>query len=84
MAPMDDWSERFYPGLTPEQHKNNNDWFRNILNMLEDTGELLVPSLGKSFNKQGFEITKDFENYQKDLEEIRELSLDNIRNRFGL
>lgn len=27
---------------------------------------------------------KDFENYQRDLEEIGELSLDDVRNRFGL
>ena len=54
---ISDWSEKYYPGLPPEQHQVNNNWFRNMLAMLTDTGILVVPSLLKSFNKQGEEIS---------------------------
>ena len=50
------WSERYYPGLTPRQHNANDIWFQNMLDILTNTGMLLVPNLGKSFNKQGVEI----------------------------
>jgi hypothetical protein len=53
---VDGWSEKYYPGLTDQEHKANNIWFRDMLAMLTDTGILAVPSLRKSFNKQGKEI----------------------------
>ena len=54
---MNDWSQRYYPGLTANQHQANNDWFRNMLEMLKDTGTLAVPNIQKVFNKQGEEIS---------------------------
>ena len=42
--------------LTPEQHETNNEWFKSMLSMLKDDGELYVPCLNKSFNKLGEEI----------------------------
>ena len=56
---MGSWSEKYYPGLTPEQHNTNNVWFHNMLELLTDTGILMVPTLGKAFNKQGEEISYD-------------------------
>ena len=53
---MESWSEKYYPGLTLEQHKVNNDWFRKMLELLTDTGTLGVPNIRKIFNKQGEEI----------------------------
>ena len=53
---MDGWSEKYYPGLTPEQHKVNDNWFCMMLAMLANTGILAVPSLHKFFNKQGEEV----------------------------
>ena len=53
---MEDWSEKYYPGLAPEEHKANNAWFHNALELLTDTGTLMVPNIGKAFNKQGEEI----------------------------
>ena len=50
------WSEKYYEGLSEEQHRINNQWFINMLNYLNDTGTLYVPNLNKSFNKQGEEI----------------------------
>ena len=51
------WSQRYYPGLTPRQHNANNIWFRNMLEMLKDSGTLVVPGIEKVFNKQGEEIS---------------------------
>ena len=45
------WSKKYYKGLTNTQHKINDDWFKNMLNYLKDTGILYVPNLKKSFNK---------------------------------
>ena len=45
--------------LTPEQHEVNNEWFKSMLSMLKDDGELYVPCLNKSFNKLGEEINND-------------------------
>ena len=64
---MESWSEKYYPGfledypagLTPAQHNANNVWFHNMLELLTDTGILMVPTLGKAFNKQGEEISYD-------------------------
>ena len=53
---MDNWSQRYYPGLTPRQHRVNNDWFRSMLRILTDNGTLAVPNIQKVFNKQGEEI----------------------------
>ena len=50
------WSEKYYEGLNEEQHKINNQWFKNMLSYLNDTGTLYVPNLDKCFNKQGEEI----------------------------
>ena len=54
---MDNWSQRYYPGLTAHQHRVNNDWFRERLKMLTDKGILAVPNIQKVFNKQGEEIS---------------------------
>ena len=45
--------------LTPEQHETNNEWFKSMLSMLKDDGELYVPCLNKSFNKLGEEINNE-------------------------
>jgi len=54
---MEGWSEKYYPGLTPEQHQANNAWFDQMLNLLTPTGTIGIPSLLKAFNKQGEEIS---------------------------
>ena len=53
-----DWSQTYMKGyqLTFEEHHMNNEWFNNMLSMLKDDGQLYVPFLDKSFNKQGQEI----------------------------
>ena len=56
---IEDWSQRYYPGLTPERHQANNDWFRNMLEMLTATGTLTVPSIQKVFNKLGEEVSEN-------------------------
>ena len=50
------WSEKYYEGLSEEQHTINNQWFKDMLSYLKDTGTLYVPNLNKSFNKQGEEM----------------------------
>jgi len=50
------WSKKYYTGLTNTQHKINDDWFKDMLKYLKDSGILYVPNLEKSFNKQGEEI----------------------------
>jgi hypothetical protein len=52
------WSKKYYKGLTNTQHKINDDWFKNMLNYLKDTGILYVPNLKKSFNKKGEEVNE--------------------------
>jgi len=54
---MEEWSEKYYPSLTPEQHEANNAWFKQRLSLLKSTGILGVPDLGKVFNAQGEEIS---------------------------
>lgn len=49
------WSKKYYKGLTEEQHKANDAWFKSQLGMLKDTGVVVVPNLQKVFNKQGEE-----------------------------
>tara|TARA_Y100000310_G_C19996288_1_gene496392 strand:- start:213 stop:401 length:189 start_codon:yes stop_codon:yes gene_type:complete len=50
------WSKKYYEGLTEDQHKANDEWFRKALELLSDTGILGVPNIGKRFNKQGEEV----------------------------
>ena len=49
------WSKKYYKGLTNTQHNINDDWFKNMLRVLKDSGILHVPNLDKSFNKDGEE-----------------------------
>ena len=52
------WSKKYYTGLTNTQHNINDDWFKNVLRVLKDSGILHVPNLNKSFNKKGEEINE--------------------------
>ena len=56
MATYQQWSESYFTNLTPDQHNANNNWFKNTLSMLKDSGVLYVPILDKNFNKLGEEI----------------------------
>ena len=56
MANYQQWSESYFTNLTPDQHQTNNNWFKNTLSMLKDSGVLYVPILDKNFNKLGEEI----------------------------
>ena len=56
MATYQQWSESYFTNLTSYEHNVNNNWFRSMLTMLKDDGELYVPILNKSFNKLGEEI----------------------------
>ena len=49
------WSKKYYNSLTEEQHKANDDWFKDVLRLLKDTGILAVPNIQKCFNKKGEE-----------------------------
>ena len=72
MATYQQWSQSYFvndtsrndivvANLTPEQHETNNEWFKSMLSMLKDDGELYVPCLNKSFNKLGEEINTNFD-----------------------
>ena len=50
------FSEKYFRGLTPQQHYLNNVWFIETLDKLKDTGKLFIPDLNKTFNKMGDEI----------------------------
>ena len=51
------WSKKYFPkGLTESQHQANDDWFKDSLRLLKDTGILAVPVLQKVFNKEGKEV----------------------------
>ena len=50
------WSKKYYEGLTEAQHKVNDEWFKNMIKFLNNTGILFVPNLQKSFNRKGEEI----------------------------
>ena len=52
------WSKKYYTGLTNTQHNINDDWFKNMLRVLKESGILYVPNLDKSFNKKGREINE--------------------------
>ena len=56
MANYQQWSESYFTNLTPDQHQTNNNWFKNTLSMLKDSGVLYVPILDKNFNKLGEEV----------------------------
>ena len=57
MATYQQWSQSYFTNLTPDQHNANNNWFKNTLSKLKDSGILYVPILDKNFNKSGEEIT---------------------------
>ena len=59
MATYQQWSESYFTNLTSYEHNVNNNWFKSMLTMLKDDGELYVPVLNKSFNKLGEEINND-------------------------
>ncbi len=59
MATYQQWSESYFTDLTSYEHNVNNNWFKSMLTMLKDDGELYVPVLNKSFNKLGEEINND-------------------------
>ena len=70
MATYSQWSQSYFvndtsrndivvANLTQEQHETNNEWFKSMLSMLKDDGELYVPCLNKSFNKLGEEINNE-------------------------
>ena len=67
MATYQQWSQSYFVNdttrndivtadLTPEQHEINNEWFESMLSMLKPDGQLYVPCLNKSFNRQGEEV----------------------------
>ena len=56
MATYTQWSQSYFTNLTSDQHNVNNEWFKSMLNMLTDSGELYVPILNKTFNKLGEEV----------------------------
>tara|TARA_B000000609_G_C23983718_1_gene245861 strand:+ start:99 stop:269 length:171 start_codon:yes stop_codon:yes gene_type:complete len=52
-----DWSQTYFGNaLNDFQHECNNAWFQEKLGQLSDKGMLYVPTLVKSFNKQGEEL----------------------------
>ena len=70
MAAYQQWSQSYFVNdisrddivvadLTSEQHETNNKWFKSMLSMLKDDGQLYVPFLNKSFNKLGEEINNE-------------------------
>ena len=50
---MISWSKQYFKGLTEAEHQANDDWFIQSLALLKPSGVLIVPCLGKRFNKQG-------------------------------
>ena len=50
------WSQTYFTNLTLEQHNVNNNWFKNTVAMLKDSGILYVPVLDKKFNRLGEEV----------------------------
>ena len=53
------WSQTYFTNLTLDEHIANNNWFRSMLYMLKEDGQLYVPILNKSFNKLGEETNND-------------------------
>ena len=56
MANYQQWSQTYFTNLTLDQHNANNNWFKNTVAMLKDSGILYVPILDKNFNKLGEEV----------------------------
>ena len=50
------WSQTYFTNLTLDQHIDNNNWFKNTVAMLKDSGILYVPILDKNFNRLGEEV----------------------------
>ena len=50
------WSEKFFSNLTSYEHKANNEWFETHSARLVENGTVMVPMLGKAFNKLGEEV----------------------------
>ena len=61
MATYQQWSQSYFTNLTPDQHHANNNWFKNTLSKLKDSGILYVPILDKEFNKLGEEVNNEDE-----------------------
>ena len=53
---MKQWSQQHFTGLTHNQHAVNNHWFFQMTNLLSEDGRLFVPTLNKTFNKNGEEV----------------------------
>tara|TARA_Y100001968_G_scaffold297096_1_gene305775 strand:+ start:207 stop:425 length:219 start_codon:yes stop_codon:yes gene_type:complete len=53
---MKQWSQQHFTGLTHNQHAVNNHWFFQMTNLLAEDGRLFVPTLNKTFNKNGEEV----------------------------
>ena len=53
---MNNWSQTYFTNLTLDQHIANNNWFKNTVAMLKDSGILYVPILDKNFNRLGEEV----------------------------
>ena len=53
---MNNWSQTYFTNITLDQHNANNNWFKNTVAMLKDSGILYVPILDKNFNKLGEEV----------------------------
>tara|TARA_Y100001970_G_scaffold288533_1_gene416120 strand:- start:5128 stop:5301 length:174 start_codon:yes stop_codon:yes gene_type:complete len=51
------WSQKNYFHLTDFEHEVNNRWFNSMASRLKDDGRLIVPDLGKAFNKFGQEVS---------------------------
>tara|TARA_Y100000592_G_scaffold90645_1_gene149597 strand:+ start:3291 stop:3449 length:159 start_codon:yes stop_codon:yes gene_type:complete len=50
------WSKKYYKTLSELEHKRNDEWFKNTLSLLKEDGILYVPSIDKTFNKEGVEL----------------------------
>ena len=50
------WAQPYFTNLTLDEHIANNNWFKSMLYMLKDDGQLYVPILNKSFNKLGEQL----------------------------
>ena len=61
MATYTQWSQSYFTNLTSDQHHANNNWFKNTLSKLNDSGILYVPILDKEFNKSGEEVNTNFD-----------------------
>jgi hypothetical protein len=45
------WSQKYYPGLTPSQHRANNQFADETIRVMTDNGVWTVPNIGKCFDK---------------------------------